>query len=154
MNQSVNRSRALRWILFSALAVVLLLAVGAYWGWNNRSHPAFIAGNWIMDDLRTEEKGATRATFYATGVYDHGDPAFEGRWRFADGQIHLYYWHRDSKSLIDQWLGETTIYSWFAQSGEFALVPEFNEDGTVMTLSLPGEKPHLRLRREGANPKR
>ena len=146
MNQDVGRRRALRWILLSAPATLVLLAVGMYWGSSNRARPQSITGDWILDDLRTEADEASLVTFHSTGVFGV-DPDVATRWRFADGQIHIRYWGKNGSSSIEKWFGDTMVYSWLTGSDEFPLIAEFNDARTLMTLTFPGEEPHARLRR-------
>ena len=146
MNQDVGRSRALRWILLSALAAMLLLAVGVFWGANNRARPQSIVGDWILDDLRTESDDALPITLHSSGFFE-GDPDVANRWRFADGQIHFRYWNKSGSSPFERWIRGSTVYSLWNGSDEFPLIVEFNEERTLMTLTAPGEEPRARLRR-------
>lgn len=154
MNQDVGRSRALRWILLSALAMILLLAAGVYWGSSNRARPQTIVGEWILYDPRAEVDDGLLVTFRSTGVCDL-DREFATRWHFADGQIHFRYWRKSDSSSVERWFSDTLVYSWLTGSDGFRAIAEFdNEERTLMTLMIPGEEPRLRLRRIGPEPGR
>lgn len=147
MNGQSNAVRNTRWIWISIFAVILLLFASTVWVWNSRNHPPTIAGDWILDDLRTEGDDATRVRFSSNGLMENGDAEFALRWRLENATLVIQYWHTDQQSLLGRYLSDTRIYSWFARSDEFSLLVEFNSDQTEMTLTAPDEGPRLRLRR-------
>lgn len=135
------------------MVVVLILTAGVGWIWNSRKHPPTIAGDWILDDLRTEGDDGTHIRFSSFGVMDNGESEFAIRWRLENTDLVLHSWQTEPQSLLGRYLGNTSIYSWFVGSNEFSLGVEFNSDQTEMTLTATNEEPRLRLRRPDATGK-
>lgn len=145
MNAQTKQNR-LPWILgFCAITVAIML-VSIYCGWNARNRPPMIAGSWHLDDLRTDVVENSLVTFSSLGEFD-GDSAFGSRWTYRDGKIFFRTWRLKDESSLARAVTNTTLYSWIAETDEFPLTADFNEDGSVLTLTAEDTGPRCVLRR-------
>ncbi len=111
-----------------------------------QNQPAMIVGTWYFDDFKTEAVESSLVAFSSLGDFD-GDAAFGCRWKYRDGKIYFRSWRLKNESRLSRFLSNSILYSWVAETEEYPLSVDFNDDQTIMTLTAEGEGPRGVLRR-------
>ncbi len=144
-----KRQKKYWWIVgIGLLALVVTYIVRQYQSMS-QNQPAMIVGTWYFDDLRTEAVEGSLVTFSSFGDFD-GDAAFGCRWKYRDGKIYFRNWRLKNDSRLSIFLTNSLLYSWVAETEEYPLSVDFNDDQTVMTLTAEGSGPRGVLRRAPA----
>lgn len=134
------------WGILFAITIIALYAVLNFLP--NKSYSNPLKGKWQLTDLRVPNGAPEIVLISADGTMEH-DQQFMVRLQPKDGVMMVRAWGKvfqdgDNNPFK---VFKRTIKSWNANSDDFEMLPEYSEDGNEIKLALPGEPPHLIMKR-------